>query len=89
MPESGTYGSVRGALSNGRPYRDSNSYSSASLPKVMRSPGEFVGSYPAWGRASCRDQEAGSEGLEGAAGKAQRGPWAEAEPAKGPPAHEG
>lgn len=22
MPESGTYGSVRGALSNGRPYRD-------------------------------------------------------------------
>jgi len=24
MPESGTYGSVRGAPSNGRPYRDQN-----------------------------------------------------------------
>ena len=28
MPESGTYGSVRGALSNGRPYRD-------RLPKLF------------------------------------------------------
>jgi hypothetical protein len=34
MPESGTYGSVRGALSNGRPYRDGTSRS--ELPTYSR-----------------------------------------------------
>ena len=32
MPESGTYGSVRGAPSNGRPYRDQAQMQPAHMP---------------------------------------------------------
>ena len=35
MPELGTYGSVRGALSNGRPYRDSGGHNSNVFRRIM------------------------------------------------------
>jgi len=36
MPELGTYGSVRGALNNGRPYRDSQANSPKAILRCLR-----------------------------------------------------
>jgi hypothetical protein len=43
MPESGTYGSVRGALSNGRPCRDYTRQHAWSLPSAEVMPGRNEG----------------------------------------------